>query len=120
MDMICVRCNRIVDHTGKDPAACHCTCRWPNGGCGERIYMIVNLGENRQPFNLDGSAHHAICRAYIQEKEAATTCPACSSKRPRNKACPRCGWSPEGRPPQFHVPTIERFGPFGGGGEDRP
>lgn len=115
-DMVCVRCNLPVDTSRKSDGSCRCTCRWPAGGCGEPIYMLVNLGENRQPFNLDGTAHHATCRAYIQQKNASTTCPACGGRRQRQKSCPHCGWSPDGRPPQFRVPTLDRFSDGG----DRP
>lgn len=112
----CVKCGGGVDPVREIGSSvqtmdCRCLCRYPNGGCGTRIFFRVNDGGNRQPFDLvGGGPHHATCRAYIQEKNAAITCPSCGARRRRDQPCQRCGWSPTGRPPVFTVPTLDRFG----------
>ena len=64
----CVRCGGLVDAhgvSGNGADYCDCLCRWPNGGCGVRIFFQVNLNEKVQPFTLStGRAHHGECPPF--------------------------------------------------------
>lgn len=69
----CVRCNGIVDPLGTNtlnsPKYCRCVCRWPDHGCHQPIYFLLNENERIQPFDYDGTPHHATCRALKAARE---------------------------------------------------
>ena len=68
----CAKCNGIVDRHGISSALiayCDCVCRWPKGGCGARIYFLINLNQNVQPFTLStGLPHHRECPPFAEWK----------------------------------------------------
>lgn len=104
MNPSCLQCGKPVDPKGVTPMKwCLCTCRWPNGGCGERIYFGLSIRENIQPFNVsDGKAHHATCRTYLASRaDPEKTCPRCHGARARGKPCQHCGWKPKQDPSQW-------------------
>lgn len=71
----CARCNLIVDPMGTNdlanPTYCRCICHFPEGGCLQPIYFIINANGNRQPFDYDGVPHHATCAALTRWKALA-------------------------------------------------
>jgi len=100
----CLQCGNPVDPKGVTVGRyCFCTCRWPKGGCGERIYFDLSTRQNLQPFNVfDGKPHHLTCRTYLESRhDPERMCPRCQGVKAKGKACLHCGWKPGSDPTQW-------------------